>query len=73
MPLSLLFYAQEFLRGEWARKFIAAKTAPLEIPPYFRNYPELTGKTCTHQLFCMMACPAPSAIDVVMKIGRAHV
>lgn len=66
MALSLLYYAQEFLRGEWAKKFFAAKTAPLVTPPYFRNYPELTGKTCTHQLFCMMACPAPGAIDVVM-------
>lgn len=65
MALSLVAYIREFTRWEWARKFLAARTAPLVIPPYFRNYPELTGKTCTHHLFCMMACPAPGAIDVI--------
>ncbi|HII77107.1 MAG TPA: 4Fe-4S binding protein [Methanolinea sp.] len=77
MPLSIVYYAKEFFRGEWARKFLAAKTAPLVTPTYFRNYPELTGKTCTHHLFCMMACPAPGAIDVVRTpegwMPRIHV
>jgi len=65
MATSFVYYLQEFLRWEWLRKFLFAKTAPLVTPPYFRDYPELTGKTCTHHLFCMMACPAPGAIDVV--------
>ena len=65
MATSFVYYLQEFLRWEWLGKFLFAKTAPLVTPPYFRDYPELTGKTCTHHLFCMMACPAPGAIDVV--------
>ncbi|MDD1715330.1 MAG: 4Fe-4S binding protein [Methanoregulaceae archaeon] len=65
MATSFVYYLQEFLRLEWMQKFLFAKTAPLVTPPYFRDYPELTGKTCTHHLFCMMACPAPGAIDVV--------
>jgi energy-converting hydrogenase A subunit P len=65
MARSFVYYLQEFLRWEWMRKFLFAKTAPLVTPPWFRDYPELTGKTCTHHLFCMMACPAPGAIDVV--------
>ncbi len=65
MTISLMYYLQEFFRLEWLQKFFFVRTAPLSIPPYFRNYPELTGKTCTHHLFCMMACPAPGAIDVV--------
>ncbi len=65
MATSFVYYLQEFLRWEWMRKFLFAKTAPLVTPPYFRDYPELTGKTCTHHLFCMMACPAPGAIDVI--------
>jgi energy-converting hydrogenase A subunit P len=65
MAISIVYYLQEFFRREWVQKFFLARTAPLSIPPYFRNYPELTGKTCTHHLFCMMACPAPGAIDVV--------
>jgi energy-converting hydrogenase A subunit P len=65
MATSFVYYLQEFLRREWLGKFLFAKTAPLVTPPYFRDYPELTGKTCTHHLFCMMACPAPGAIDVV--------
>jgi energy-converting hydrogenase A subunit P len=69
MASSIVYYLQEFLRLEWLQKFFFAKTAPLAIPPYFRNYPELTGKTCTHHLFCMMACPAPGAIDVVRTEG----
>ena len=77
MPVSLFYYLQEFLRWDWAKKFLAAKTAPLVIPPYFRNYPELTGKTCTRHLFCMMACPAPGAIDVIRTpdgwMPRIHV
>ena len=65
MALSLVYYLQEFARAGWVRKFLFARTAPLVIPPHFRNFPERTGKTCTHHLFCMMACPAPGAIDVV--------
>jgi len=65
MTISIVYYLQEFFRLEWLQKFFFVRTAPLSIPPYFRNYPELTGKTCTHHLFCMMACPAPGAIDVV--------
>lgn len=77
MALSIFYYAKEFLRGKWFKKFLTAKTAPLATPPYFRDYPELTGKTCTHQLFCMMACPAPGAIEVVMTqegwMPRIHI
>jgi energy-converting hydrogenase A subunit P len=69
MAISIAYYLQEFMRGEWLQKFFFARTAPLVTPPYFRDYPELTGKTCTHHLFCMMACPAPGAIDVVRREG----
>ncbi len=62
---SVLYYLKEFARREWFSKFFTAKTAPLESPAYFRGFPELSGKTCTHSLFCMMACPAPGAIDVL--------
>ncbi|MDI9633551.1 MAG: 4Fe-4S binding protein [Methanolinea sp.] len=65
MPLSIVAYAREFCRLEWVKKFLAAKTAPLVAPPYFRNFPVLSGKTCTHHLHCMMVCPAPGAIEVV--------
>jgi energy-converting hydrogenase A subunit P len=64
MAFSITYYIREFFRLEWLRKFLFVRTAPLVIPTYFRNFPELTGKTCTHHLFCMMACPAPGAIDV---------
>jgi formate hydrogenlyase subunit 6/NADH:ubiquinone oxidoreductase subunit I len=65
MAFSFTYYLREFFRLEWLRKFLFVRTAPLAIPSYFRNFPELTGKTCTHHLFCMMACPAPGAIDVI--------
>ena len=65
MVLPFLPYLQEIFRPEWLRKFFFAKTAPLITPAYFRGFPELTGKTCNHALYCMMVCPAPGAIDVV--------
>ncbi|NYT06874.1 MAG: 4Fe-4S dicluster domain-containing protein [Methanomicrobiales archaeon] len=65
MALSLSSYLKEFFRAEWLRKFLFVRTAPLVTPPYFRDFPGLSGKTCTHHLFCMMACPAPGAIDVI--------
>ncbi len=65
MSFSLIHYLSWFGRKDWIMKFFAAKTAPLETPPYFRGFPELTGELCQHSLFCMMACPAPGAIDVV--------
>jgi energy-converting hydrogenase A subunit P len=67
MALPVVWYLREFARAGWLKKFIAAKTGPLVTPPYFRGFPELTGKTCNHNLFCMMACPAPGAIEVVHK------
>ena len=66
---SLISYIREFARGEWLYKFLFVKTAPLVEPKYFRGFPEHTGKTCTHHLFCMMACPAPGAIDVIHREG----
>lgn len=62
---SIVSYIREFARREWIHKFFFAKTAPLTMPVYSRGFPELTGKTCTHALFCMMACPAPGAIEVI--------
>ena len=67
MSLSLLYYAREFFRAEWIRKFLFVRTAPLVTPPHFRGYPLLTGKECTHCLDCMMICPAPGAIEVLRK------
>jgi ferredoxin len=65
MTASLYWYLREFARIEWVRKFFFARTAPLVTPAYFRGFPEPTGKSCQHALFCMMVCPAPGAIDVV--------
>lgn len=65
MNTSIIWYLREFLRGEWLYNFFFVKTAPLEIPPHFRNYPLLTGKECTHCLYCMMICPTPGAIEVL--------
>lgn len=71
MPgLSIAYYLKEFLRREWVSKFLNAKTAPLLTPPYFRDFPERTGRDCTHCLACMMICPAPGAIDVVRERGE---
>ena len=79
MSSSLVWYIREFARAEWIKKFLFAKTAPLVTPTHFRGFPEPTGKTCTHALFCMMACPAPGAIEVVHagdgwipKINKGH-
>ncbi|MEI7648596.1 MAG: 4Fe-4S dicluster domain-containing protein [Methanomicrobiales archaeon] len=79
MSSSLVWYIREFARAEWIKKFLFAKTAPLVTPSHFRGFPEPTGKTCTHALFCMMACPAPGAIEVVHvgdgwipKIHKGH-
>lgn len=66
MRLSLYYYLKEVLRWEWCRKFLFAKTAPLVTPSCFRGFPEPTGKVCRHALLCMMVCPAPGAIEVVM-------
>jgi len=65
MGLSITWYMKEFARFAWLRTLLFAKTAPLTTPSYHRGYPVLTGNQCTHQLFCMMACPAPGAIEVV--------
>ncbi|OPY39117.1 MAG: Tungsten-containing formylmethanofuran dehydrogenase 2 subunit G [Methanoregula sp. PtaU1.Bin051] len=67
MAASIIWYLREFFRPGWLKKFLFAKTAPLTTPPYFRDFPEPTGKPCQHALFCMMVCPAPGAIDVVME------
>jgi ferredoxin len=66
MALSLYWYLREFARPGWLKKFFFARTAPLTTPPQFRDFPEPTGRPCQHALFCMMVCPAPGAIDVVL-------
>ena len=63
--MSVASYLKEFCRAGWIKKFLAAKTAPLQAPVHFRDFPELTGNECTHCLECRMICPAPGAIDVV--------
>ncbi len=65
MSSSIIWYLKEFFRKEWLYNFLFVKTAPLETPPHFRNFPVLTGKECTHCLDCMMICPAPGAIEVL--------
>jgi len=65
MALPFTAYIKEIFRVQWLGSFLFAKTAPLVTPSYSRGFPELTGKTCTHALFCMMACPAPGAIHVI--------
>jgi ferredoxin len=62
--MSIASYFKEFIRIRWIKKFISAETAPLQIPIYFRDFPELTGNECTHCLECKMICPAPGAINV---------
>jgi energy-converting hydrogenase A subunit P len=69
MVVPLLYYAREFARLEWITKFFTVRTAPLVTPPHFRDFPEPTGVKCRHALFCMMACPAPGAIEVVKVEG----
>ena len=66
MNLSVIWYLREFLSFEWVHKFLFVKTAPLTTPPYFRDYPLLTGKDCTHCFACMMICPVPGGIEVLM-------
>lgn len=65
--MSVFSYLREFGRGSWIKNFLAAKTAPLTAPPHFRDFPELTGNECTHCLECRMICPAPGAIEVVLR------
>ncbi len=65
MSTSIVWYLREFLRMEWLRKFLFAKTAPLVAPPYFKDYPLPTGNECTACYSCMMICPAPGAIEVL--------
>jgi ferredoxin len=67
MGLSVIWYLKEFCRGTWIKTLLFAKTAPLVDPPYFRGYPTLTGKECTHCLSCMMICPTPGAIEVLRE------
>jgi formate hydrogenlyase subunit 6/NADH:ubiquinone oxidoreductase subunit I len=72
MTSSFLWYLVEFIRPSWVRKFFTVRTAPLLTPPYFRGFPEPTGKACTRALRCMMVCPAPGAIDVVKEADGWH-
>ena len=60
-------YLREFCRPAWIKAFFTAKTAPLENPPHFRDFPTLTGNECSHCLECRMICPAPGAIEVVQR------
>lgn len=69
MSASIIWYLREFCRLEWIRKFLFVRTAPYVTPQHFRDFPELTGKECTHCLNCMMICPTPGAIEV-LKIGE---
>ena len=62
---SIICYLKEFLRAEWIKKFLFAKTPPLVTPPHYRDFPRLTGKECSHELRCMMICPVPGAIEVL--------
>lgn len=63
---SLSAYLSQMLRAEWIRSFFFAKTKPLTKPAYFLDYPIDTGKRCTHCFSCMMICPAPDAISVII-------
>lgn len=65
--MSVASYLREFCRIGWIKKFLTAKTAPLQAPAHFRDFPELTGNECTHCLECRMICPAPGAIDVIQR------
>ncbi len=67
--MTLFTYFSEFLRLSWIKAFFTVKTHPLTKPPYFRDFPELTGKECTHCLACKMICPCLGAIDVVQTDG----
>jgi energy-converting hydrogenase A subunit P len=62
---SFVWYVREFVRLEWLRKFFFVRTAPYQTPAYFRDFPVLTDKECTHCLRCMMICPTPGAIEVL--------
>lgn len=67
--MTLFSYIREFLRPSWIKSFFTVKTPPLVSPPYFRDFPTLTGKECTHCLNCKMICPSPGAIDVIQTAG----
>lgn len=64
--MSVLAYIRHMARLEWITSFFYVKTALLIIPPHFRDVPRITGKECTHCFQCMMICPAPGAIEVVV-------
>lgn len=67
--MTVFTYLREFCRLSWLKAFFTVKTPPLTKPSYFRDFPELTGKECTHCLACKMICPCPGAIDVVQTDG----
>jgi len=67
--MTVFSYISEFLRPSWIKTFFTVKTPPLVSPPYFRDFPTLTGKECTHCLNCKMICPSPGAINVIQTAG----
>lgn len=67
--MTVFTYLREFFRPSWVKAFFTVKTPPLTKPPYFRDFPELTGNECTHCLTCKMICPCPGAIDVIQTDG----
>lgn len=67
--MSVLSYLREFLRPSWFKTFFFAKTEPLKNPPYFRDFPQVTGNECTNCLSCKMICPCQGAIDVIRENG----
>jgi energy-converting hydrogenase A subunit P len=67
--MTFFTYIREFLRFSWIKTFFTVKTPPLVSPSYFRDFPKLTGKDCTHCFTCRMICPSPGAIDVIQTAG----
>ncbi|HJJ90432.1 MAG TPA: 4Fe-4S binding protein [Methanocorpusculum sp.] len=65
--MSIVSYLKEFFRVSWIKKFFFVQTAPLHTSAYFRDFPEVTNRTCTHCLACRMICPAPGAITVIQR------
>lgn len=65
--ISLLLYLREILTKRWVCNFFTVRTAPLETPYHFRDFPHLTGSGCTHCFLCMSICPSPGAIEVVKE------
>lgn len=63
--LPVIPYLKYICTGSWIWTFFTARTAPLETPPHFREFPHVTDKECTHCFQCMMICPAPDAIEVI--------